>query len=280
MPCALRSVRTAAVLATCLTAAPRTASAQLSALRFDSSKVHVGRVYQYEKANRDGSHSGRISLYIARLDRLESLKWDEDVGWATFVVAELDWARFSVRRFESWALRQAKPPELKATLETAADGGITISVLPGPPIHVSSWPWHSYDFDWASLSAILPHLVWPEGELSFVRADFIQEEGKPPRFGEIGDVRLRYDGREKRGALETRRYRMEGAGLLAAGQPSSAANANSGTVWADAKDGHIVEFELPFPDEPGFTDVRLRQLTTETMTATQWEAFKRTRLGE
>ena len=53
-----------------------------------------------------------------------------------------------------------------------------------------------------------------------------------------------------------------------------------GTVWADAADGHIVEFELPFPDEPGFTDVRLRQLGTETMSPAQWEAFKRQRLGE
>lgn len=261
-------------------ATARPAAAQVSALRFDPKKVPVGRVTQYEKSNRDGSHSGRISLYVAGPERLESLKWDEDVGWATFVVAELDWTRFSVRRFESWALRQAKPPELKATLDTAGDGGITISVLPGPPIHVSSWPWHSYDFDWASLSAVLPYLIRPEGEFAFVRADFIQEEGKPPRFGEIGGVRLDYAGREKRGTHETRRYRMEGPGLLAPGQPPSAAEANSGTVWADAADGHIVEFELPFPDEPGFTDVRLRQLGTETMSPAQWEAFKRQRLGE
>ena len=259
---------------------PPRAAAQVSALRYDPARVHVGRVHQYEKANRDGSHSGRVSLYVAAPDRLESLKWDDEIGWATFVVAELDWTRFSVRRFESWALRQGRPAELKATLHTAPDGAITISVLPGPPVRVSSWPWHSYDFDWASLSAVLPHRVDAEAEFGFLRADFIQEEGQGPRFGEIGAVRLRYQGREQRGGVATRRYRMEGAGLLAPGQPASAAPANAGTVWTDASDGHIVEFELPFPDEPGLRDVRFRQLAIETMTAAEWEAFKRRRLGD
>ena len=96
--------------------------AQLTAQRFDSSKVPVGRVYQYLKSNRDGSHPGRVSLYVPGPDRLESLKWDDEIGWATFVVAEMDWTRLSVRRFESWDLRRGKDPVLKATLDTDKDG--------------------------------------------------------------------------------------------------------------------------------------------------------------
>jgi hypothetical protein len=34
------------------------------------------------------------------------------------------------------------------------------------------------------------------------------------------------------------------------------------------------------PDEPGFTDGRLRLLEVTPMTAAQWESFKRARLGE
>ena len=258
----------------------RPVEAQAEALRFDAKRVPVGRVFQYEKSNRDGTRSGRVSLYVAGPDRLESLKWDEEKGWATLVIADLDWKRFSVRRFESWALRQGKPPELKATLETAVDGRITISVLPDFALKVSSWPWHSYDFDWASLSLVLPHLRQSERPFSFVRADFILEEGKPPRFDEIGTVRLRYEGREQRGAVVTRRYHMEGTGLLAPGQPKAAAAGNAGTVWTDAGEGHIVEFELPFPDEPDFKDVRFRLLAKETMSREQWDAFKRQKLGE
>jgi hypothetical protein len=245
------------------------ASAQVSALRFDSAKVPVGRVYQYLKSNRDGSHPGRVTVYVSKPDRLESLKWDEEVGWATFVVADLDWTRFSVRRFESWDLRRGKAPLLKATLDTDAEGAVSISVLPGPPLRISRWPWHSYDFDFASLGAILPHLRNPEAELVFGRADFLQEDGKV-RFAETGAVFLRYEGRERRGAAATRRYRIEGPGLSDA----------KGSLWADAARGHLVEFELPIPDEPGFVDGRLRLLETSTMTQAEWETFKRARLGE
>jgi hypothetical protein len=245
------------------------ASGQLAALRFDPQKVPVGRVYQYLKSNRDGSHPGRVSLYVAKADRLESLKWDDEVGWATFVVAELDWARFSVRRFESYDLRKGKAPLLKATLETDADGAVSISVLPGPPIRISTLPWHSYDFDFASLGATLPHLVNPEADFTFGRADFLQEDGKV-RFAEVGEVHLRYEARDRRGETPTRRYRIVGPGL---------AN-TSGTLWTDAAAGHLVEFELPIPDEPGFTDGRLRLLEVVTMTPEAWETFKRSRLGD
>jgi hypothetical protein len=47
----------------------------------------------------------------------------------------------------------------------------------------------------------------------------------------------------------------------------------------DADVGNIVEFKLPFPDKPGFEDVRLRQLDVVSMTPAEWEAFKRQRLG-
>ena len=53
-----------------------------------------------------------------------------------------------------------------------------------------------------------------------------------------------------------------------------------GTLWADATEGHLVEFELPIPDEPGFTDGRLRLLGVERKTPAEWESFKRARLGE
>jgi hypothetical protein len=76
--------------------------------------------------------------------------------------------------------------------------------------------------------------------------------------------------RERRGTVECRRYSIGGPGLSDA----------KGTLWADAARGHIVEFELPIPDEPGFVDGRLRLLEVQQMTAAEREAFKRSRLGE
>jgi hypothetical protein len=254
---------------------PRPAAAQVEGLRFEAGRVPVGRVFQYLKSNRDGTHPGRVSLYVARADRLESLKWDDEVGWATFVTADLDWSRFSVRRFESWDLRKGKAPFQKATLDIDEQGRVTISVLPGPPLQLTRWPWHSYDFDWASLGATLPHLRKPEGTHAFSRTDVVQEEGQPPRFAELGEVRLVYERREQRGNVPCRRYRMEGSGLATAGVKDTA-----GTLWASVAEGHLVEFELPIPDEPGLVDGRMRLLAVETMTPEQWEAWKRGRLGE
>jgi hypothetical protein len=96
--------------------APR-ADAQVEAFRFDSTRVPVGRLYQYLKSNRDGSHVGRVSLYVAGLNRIESLKWGPGDTTATLVVAVLDWARFSVGRFESWGLVRGSGPRLRATLD-------------------------------------------------------------------------------------------------------------------------------------------------------------------
>jgi hypothetical protein len=154
-------------------------------------------------------------------------------------------------------------------METDAEGQVSVSVLPGRPVKVARWPWHSYDFDFASLGASLPHLTNPEADFTFGRTDFVQEGGEM-RFDELGTVHLRYEAREERGGVAARRYRLEGPGL---------AN-TSGTLWAHAEQCHILEFELPIPDEPGFTDGRLRLLEVLTMTPEAWEAFKRARLGE
>jgi hypothetical protein len=254
-------------LASCLPALP--ALGQVEAFRYVPARVPVGCVHQYVKSNRDGSHAGRVSVYVAKADRLESLKWDDEVGWATHVVAELDWSRFSVRRFESWKLRQGKAPVLQATLETDASGGISISVIPGPPLHPKLWPWHSYDFDFASLGATLPHLKDPEAPFRIGRSDFVEKDGAV-RFEELGAVDVAYSGRETRAGTATRRYVIGGPGL----------EGTSGTLWADAAAGHLVELELPIPDEPGFTDVRLRLLEVASLSPEAWEAFKRARLGE
>jgi hypothetical protein len=75
-----RAILSAALI---LALAARPAAGQVDALRFDAAKVPVGRVYQYLKSNRDGSHAGRVTVYVAKPDRLESLKWDDEVGWAS-----------------------------------------------------------------------------------------------------------------------------------------------------------------------------------------------------
>jgi hypothetical protein len=180
----------------------------------------------------------------------------------------MDWTRFSVRRFESWQLLRGESPQLRATLDVDEKGVAVASFLPEKPISLRAWPWHSYDFDFSSLGITLPHLVQPEADFSFHRTDILQEEGNVD-FREVGAIRAHYEGTEARNKVPARRYRLEGPGLLD----------TEGTLWVDKKDGHILEFELAIPDEPGFTDGRLRLLELASMNSEQWEAYKRSRVG-
>ncbi len=248
---------------------PSIASAQVDAFRFDPTRVPVGRLYEYVKSNRDGTRSGPISLYVVGQDRIESLKWSPDDTTATLVAATLDWDRYSVRRFESWSLARGAAPELRATLEADSGGaGVRLSFQPDVLIPIEAWPWHSYDFDFASLGLAMPHLVDPESPFRFERADITYDEGGPP-FADLGPVDVRFLGYEERSGIRTRAYELAGPGI----------GIYRGKLWSAVEGGHLVEFELPFPDEPGFTDVRVELRSVTSLSAEGWEEYKRERLA-
>jgi hypothetical protein len=246
------------------------AAAQISAFSYDSSRVPVGRAYEYVKSNRDGTHATQVTVYVASLDRLESLKWDSGGDAATLVTATLDWERFSVRTFESRRLRRDGPDALQGTLSTDPErGALLVSFAPDSAIPVRMWPWHSYDFDFASLNLAMPHLIDPESPFDFERVDVVYE-GNPPGFADLGPVEVRFAAREERLGRQTRLYELSGRGL----------GDRRGSLWTAVDGGYVVEFELPFPDEPGFTDVRFRLQSITEISPADWEAYKRERIGE
>jgi hypothetical protein len=51
-----------------------------------------------------------------------------------------------------------------------------------------------------------------------------------------------------------------------------------GKLWSAVEGGYLVEFELPFPDEPGFTDVRLVLRSVSALSREGWEEYKRARI--
>ncbi|HJU88291.1 MAG TPA: hypothetical protein VJ672_02810 [Gemmatimonadaceae bacterium] len=245
--------------------------AQTSAFEFDSARVPVGRVFHYRKSNRDGTHATRVSVYVANRTRLESLKWENGESEATLVVATMDWPRFSVRCFDAWQLIRGRPPERRASLTANPEAGIMrVSMLGDSTVPVASWPWHSYDFDFASLSAVMPHLRITERAFTFARFDVTWSGDEITGFTNYGEIRVRFVGREYRHGVAARRYSIGGSGL----------GGTSGHLWADVTQGHIIEFELPVPDEPGMRDVRLRLEKVVSMTADEWAAFKRRAVGE
>jgi hypothetical protein len=223
------------------------AEPQVSAFQFDSLRVpvgrlSVGRLYEYLKSNRDGTHPGIISLYVAASDRLESLKWSRGDSTATLVVAVMDWPRFSVRSFHNFEVRRGAGDRLRGSAVADSGGaGLTLSFEGEKFVRVKRWPWHSYDFDFASLGLTLPHLKNPEGTFTIERVD-VTYRGDDFGLEDLGPVEVQFQGMERRGAGLTRRYRIGGPGLQHA----------EGRLWVDAGKRHIVEFELPVPDEPGY----------------------------
>ena len=192
--------------------AASTAAAQVGALEFRTDRVVKERVFNYLKSNIDGSHSSEISVFVADGTRIESLKkWAPADHRATLVIAEMDWPRFSVRGFQAWQLSCNEPPRSTATLQTSADGSeVAISIL-DRPVRLTHWPWHSYDFDFASLSVVLPHLRDPRAEFVFWRTDFIFSD--PPAFGELGEIRMVFERSATRNGHATHRYSIAGPGL-------------------------------------------------------------------
>lgn len=246
------------------------AEAQVEAFRFEATRVPVGTVYEYLKTNRDGTHRSHVSLYVVSADRIESLKWSPGDTTAALVAAFIDWDRFSVRRFESYRLSLGAAPELRVTLDTDSSGaGVRVSLDPDVLLPIHRWPWHSYDFDLASLSFTLAHLVAPEASFTFERADVTYAETGPP-FADLGPVHVRFLQREQRNGRATRLYELSGPGL----------QDRSGKLWAAVEGAHVVEFELPFGDEPGYTDVRFELQATRSLSLAEWESTKRERVGD
>lgn len=234
-------------------------------LQFQPDRVPAGQVLHYLKSNIDGSNPDRICVYIAGPDRIESLKWHEGSTGATLVTAQMDWSRFSVRQFDAWQLDTDKDPRHRASLKASPDAReLEVSFGATRRVRIHHWPWHSYDFDFASLGLVLPHWTDPRGQLSFWRTDTVFA-GDEPGFEEIGEVKLSFQGVELRSGRETRRYVIAGKGLAD----------TSGLLWTDAASGLIVEYRIPIPDEPGYTDGKLELLGMEPMTAQLWEQYKK-----
>jgi len=245
------------------------AQAPAPAFRHEPGRIPVGRVHLYRKANRDGSNPSQIALYLASETRLEALKWHAGEPEATLVVAEMDWETASVASFHSFGLDAHGERNLRAYLTTSPDrkriGGKVGDVDVG--CELARFPWHSYDFDLASLNVALRFLVDPVGETELQIVDF-QPGPSGPVFGPKGPVVLAYEGEEERAGLPCRRYVIDGPGLEERG----------GSLWvARGAEVFLVAYEIALPDEPGMSSGLLEWVRNETMAADEWAGFVRTR---
>lgn len=244
--------------------------ARVVGFRYEPGHLPSGRVHRYRKSNLDGSEPSEIALHLSDETHLEALKWHAGDPVATLVEAEMDWEVASVRSFRTWRLGGPDERELVAAFDTTPDRKRLVVRVAGRELDcaLESFPWHSYDFDLASLNVALRFLVEPEGETSFEIVDPVHGPEGPTLVAK-GGVTLAYERTEERSGLACRRYSLDGPGLEDRG----------GTLWAaTGAEVFLVAFEIDLPDEPGMSSGRLEWLRNESFTPAEWEAFVRTRV--
>jgi hypothetical protein len=236
------------------------------------SGIPVGTVLHYVKTNIDGTRPEYVSQFISAGDVLESFKFHPKSPPAGFVVAEMDWRSFSARTLKSWRVLGKDERKLFGTiLFDAATHSAEVS-LPSirsenEKFSFKQLPVHLYNFDFASLNFSFPYLVKPESSFVMGVADpTFKETG--PLVEYKGEVTVSYQSDERRNNTQTRKYRIDGAGLQNRG----------GFIWVNKKHGWIEDMEIDLPDNPDWTSFKFKLLRVEKMSRARWNEFIETQL--
>ena len=242
-----------------------TASTQIEKFSYQPDKVKTGKVFFYKKSNQDGSNLNWVATYISNQTHMESLKWHEGYQGATLVTADMDWSSFSVRKFVGGNISPTGDRIIGGQLDLIDDKG-NYQVRFGDieqKMQINPFPWHSYDFDFASLNLIWPHLKDLKSNFSINIADVILQNNQPT-FANKGLVLITYQKEEKRNGVDCYQYNIDGPGLENRG----------GTIWLSQSGLHFIEYLIDLPDESSYRDTKFQFDRVESMNESEWEQFK------
>jgi hypothetical protein len=207
-----------------------------------------------------------VDLYMASDSRMESFKYHTGSTVGTLVCADMDWTTFSVARFETARVFADGTEENMAILEAKGDvlhcvmGGSTFTV------NVERYPWHTYDFDLASLNMGLRYLADPEGVALMGMIDQYRGRLVPKGF-----VELAYLDDAERAGHTCRHYSIDGPGLQDRG----------GELWVrQGTDPVIVDYEIDLPDESSMQSGKMLLVGTEVLDADAWKKHRKSALEQ
>lgn len=242
---------------------------------FQPAKAPVGKVVHYLKSNLDGSRRMVISLYFSAPLKMEVLKVEADGQYLALVQAELDPARLSEMRMQSFNRLESGTPRLQMALEPDDAGRVVAKVAQASlPVSPGHWPTHLYNFDFSGLNATLPYLKNPRAPFAVGVIDpdfnFLKTRFKPDGGEQAGGLvdkgvaRFRYLKDEVLDDIPCHRFEVGGPAFKGV----------KGTLWVNAKDRLIERFEHPQPDNPDWKSFKLARIGSQPMTGVEWEAFK------
>jgi hypothetical protein len=239
--------------------------AQTEKFTYNPEKVPVGQVFIYKKSNQDGTNPHWVATYISDQDYIESLKWSESYPGATLVTAAIDWSTFSVKKFVGGNISPEGERIVGGQLDLLDPAGV-YGIKFGDmkdTLRIAGLPWHSYDFDFASLNLVWSHLKDLKSNFSIHIADVVPTEDGP-RFSNKGSVEIVYEGEERHKGVACLKYNIDGQGLENRG----------GTIWLSKTGKHFIEYLIDLPDESNYTDMKFSFDRIEKMDKATWEAFK------
>jgi len=244
--------------------------------RYAPDRDAIGRLYYYERTNIDGSMDERVTVFRRDADHIEVYKENGLCENAALVTAEMDWATFSAAKITGGALLpEAQHREFAFLTWNRETDTLDIHVrFPDFEIRndakIETRPWHLFDFDFASLTVATPHLSSRNADFTFGMPLLWTAPDADDPLVWMGDVEAHYLGVEDHLGVASRRYGLKGSALTG---PRS--TGEEGTLWLDAKDGHVVDAVLPVPNHDGYADFRLRLLKISDGGETEWTQLLR-----
>ncbi len=247
----------------------------------DGADDRIGRIYYYERSNRDGTVDERVTVFRRSTAELEVYKENGLCVSAALVTARLDLGTLSATQITGGRLLpDAQHAEFAFLEATPANDQLSMLVqLPNVEIRntapIKHPHWQLYDFDLATLTVAAPHIDNRQGGFDFGMALLWADPSAADPLTWMGDVEANFIGAEQHLARNTERYRLSGTAFSASDGVDS-----EGTLWLDAAEGFVVDAEFPVPNHPGYSDFRLRLLKISDGGLQEWNDLLTAHFGD
>jgi len=240
-------------------------TSSVAQFKYQPERLKAGSVYYYTKSNLDGSNPARIYIRVRDEMNLDVWKFESHNSDAAYVTAHMDWDTFSADQLQSWVVTPDRNRRAQAKL-TSSFGDESFSINwrdQSETIQVGHYPVHVYNFDFISLNFILRHWTEPQND---VEIGIIQPNFDPSVPGVIkyeGVVTLKYLDDEERNDFTCRKYLIGGEGL----------QSQNGTAWLHRDLMHVVDMEIPVPDNPSWNSFKFNLVSMQEMDEQSWIQF-------
>lgn len=224
-------------------------------------------ILHYFRSNIDGSKPEHVVHYRPSRREIAVYKWVSKCTTSAYVTAVMDERIQEGTLFVAGKVARDGSQARFGTLTlNSTDSTLFADVTPpgGPRIQEShalkSRPFLLYDFDFADLNSFLQEHR-PRKDFSFELP--VIWPGEHGVFRDLGTLRAAFVGEEEHLGRKTIRFYLTVSG----------ATPSMGTLWIDAKGGHIVEARLGLPNHQEYRDFRLTLEKAEGGRKEAWDAL-------